>query len=215
MTVIETRQKLLEVALDLIWQSSYNNVGVNEICSTAGVTKGAFYHHFDSKATLFYEATTYYWEVIKHDLDSIFSPLNTPMQQLENLIHFLFVAKFGEDSTNAPGCPFYNAGAQIGTKDEKVIAALRCMADMAAKYNTMLVTGLSSQGYLERQDDPELLARLIYQYIHGVMSYAHVSTDIELAKYDLPSGLYRLLSVKPEFWFSVKPTWSPKSSTNT
>ncbi|HEC75121.1 MAG TPA: TetR/AcrR family transcriptional regulator, partial [Methylophaga aminisulfidivorans] len=35
----ETKEKLLETALTLIWQSSYSSVGVNEICRQAGVTK--------------------------------------------------------------------------------------------------------------------------------------------------------------------------------
>lgn len=206
MPMNETRQRLLEIALELIWQSNYNSVGVNEICSKAGVTKGAFYHHFESKASLFFEATNYYWELIKDDLNSVFSPIHSPIEQLENLIQFLFVAKFGDDN-GAPGCPFYNAGAQIGTNDEKVIAALRSMAEMAAKYNTALVKGLQAGGYLERDDDTQQLARLMYQYIHGVMSHAHVSDDLEQVKHDLPSGLYRILSVKPEFWFATTAPW--------
>ena len=40
MSVIETRERLLETALELIWQSNYSSVGVNEICKQAGVTKG-------------------------------------------------------------------------------------------------------------------------------------------------------------------------------
>jgi len=85
------------------------------------------------------------------------------------------------------------------------------MSEVAVKYNTALVKSLQSGNYLERQDNPEQIARLIYQFIHGVMSYAHVNDNIDQAKNDLPSGLYRLLSVKQEFWFSVKPTWQPET----
>jgi TetR/AcrR family transcriptional repressor of nem operon len=52
----ETRESLLEAALELIWQSNYVSVGISEICERAGTTKGAFYHHFESKAVLFREA---------------------------------------------------------------------------------------------------------------------------------------------------------------
>ena len=38
----ETREKLLQTAIDLVWQSNYCSVGVAEICARAGVTKGAF-----------------------------------------------------------------------------------------------------------------------------------------------------------------------------
>ena len=48
----ETKQKLLETALDLIWENNYNCVGIVQICTQAGVTKGAFYHYFKSKSDL-------------------------------------------------------------------------------------------------------------------------------------------------------------------
>ncbi|WP_273150412.1 TetR/AcrR family transcriptional regulator [Methylophaga thiooxydans] len=205
MSVIETRERLLETALELIWQSNYSSVGVNEICKKAGVTKGAFYHHFSSKANLFCDATSYYWQVIKKDLDSIFSPVNTPLEQLENLIQFLFNSKLSDDSIQ--GCPFFNAGAQIGTDDEKVIEALKNLSQTAITYNLALIKALNTGGYLDRVTDMEQQARLMYHYIHGVMSYAYVRPDVSLVKRDMPEGLYRLLGVKPEFWFTTSPTW--------
>jgi len=205
MSVSETREKLLETALTLIWQSNYSIVGVNEICKQAGVTKGAFYHHFESKASLFCEATAYYWQVIKKDLDTIFSPVNSPLQQLENLIQFLFQAKLSDDSVR--GCPFFNAGAQIGTDDEKVIEALKNLSQTAITYNLALIKSLEAGGYLERSGDMEQQARLMYHYIHGVMSYAYVQPDIETIKKDLPEGLYRLLGIKQHYWYSTSPTW--------
>ena len=48
-----TKEKLLETATLLIWQSSYSNVGVNEICQQAGVTKGAFIITLTRKRTCF------------------------------------------------------------------------------------------------------------------------------------------------------------------
>jgi TetR/AcrR family transcriptional repressor of nem operon len=210
MSVSETREKLLETALTLIWQSNYSIVGVNEICKQAGVTKGAFYHHFESKASLFCEATAYYWQVIKKDLDTIFSPVNSPLQQLENLIQFLFQAKLSDDSVR--GCPFFNAGAQIGTDDEKVIDALKNLSQTAITYNLALIKSLEAGGYLERSGDMEQQARLMYHYIHGVMSYAYVQPDVETIKKDLPEGLYRLLGIKQNYWYSTSPTWEAERS---
>lgn len=210
MSVSETREKLLETALTLIWQSNYSIVGVNEICKQAGVTKGAFYHHFESKASLFCEATAYYWQVIKQDLDTIFSPVNTPLEQLENLIQFLFKSKLSDDSVR--GCPFFNAGAQIGTDDAKVIEALKNLSQTAITYNLALIKALNAGGYLERSGDMEQQARLMYHFIHGVMSYAYVQPDVDSIKKDLPEGLYRLLGVKQEYWYSTSPTWESDPS---
>lgn len=49
----ETRARILEAALDLFSRSGYNAAGVAEICQRAGVSKGAFYHHFPSKHAVF------------------------------------------------------------------------------------------------------------------------------------------------------------------
>ena len=66
---IDTRLKLMQTASSLIGESNYDNVGIVEICKQAGVTKGAFYHHFQSKADLFVHANAYEWASIQADLD--------------------------------------------------------------------------------------------------------------------------------------------------
>ena len=207
MSVTETRERLLATALELIWQSNYNCVGVNDICRQAGVTKGAFYHHFEAKASLFCEAASYYWQVIRADLDAVFSPLYTPLQQLENLIEFVFKSKINTPNKRIPGCPFFNAGAQIGTDDEMVLEALRSLSQTAINYDIALVRALDSAGYLHYKTEPESLGRMMYNYIHGVMSFSHLQPDISTVRKDLPEGLYRLLGVKEEFWFAESATW--------
>jgi AcrR family transcriptional regulator len=49
----ETRNKILETATELFSKSGYDATGVAEICQAAGVSKGAFYHHFSTKQALF------------------------------------------------------------------------------------------------------------------------------------------------------------------
>lgn len=44
--------KLLEAALSVIRTKGYSATSVDELCATAGVTKGAFFHHFKSKDEL-------------------------------------------------------------------------------------------------------------------------------------------------------------------
>ena len=46
-------EKLLESAAFLFLEKGYDAVSVNDICKHAGVSKGAFYHYFETKQTLF------------------------------------------------------------------------------------------------------------------------------------------------------------------
>ncbi len=49
----QTRRTLLSESRQLFSARGYGAVGLSEIVEAAGVTKGALYHHFDSKAGLF------------------------------------------------------------------------------------------------------------------------------------------------------------------
>ncbi len=49
----ETRTRIEQTAMRLFAEKGYDSTGVAEICATAVVSKGAFYHHFPSKQELF------------------------------------------------------------------------------------------------------------------------------------------------------------------
>ncbi len=48
-----TRTKITESAIKLFSDRGYDAASVDDICAEAGVSKGAFYHHFESKQALF------------------------------------------------------------------------------------------------------------------------------------------------------------------
>ena len=48
-----TRARIMEESTRLFSQNGYDATGVAEICQAAGVSKGAFYHHFESKHSVF------------------------------------------------------------------------------------------------------------------------------------------------------------------
>ena len=54
------KTKLLDAAVDVIRARGYSASSVDDICQTAGVTKGAFFHHFASKEELAVSAARYF-----------------------------------------------------------------------------------------------------------------------------------------------------------
>lgn len=48
----ESRDRLLDAALDVIRRQGYSATTVDEICREANLTKGSFFHHFKSKDEL-------------------------------------------------------------------------------------------------------------------------------------------------------------------
>ena len=49
----ETRARILEAAVTLFSDRGFSAASVDDICAEAGISKGAFYHHFESKQALF------------------------------------------------------------------------------------------------------------------------------------------------------------------
>jgi TetR/AcrR family transcriptional repressor of nem operon len=57
------RSKLLDAAVEIIRQKGYAATSVDELCAGAGVTKGAFFHHFPSKDSLAVAAANHWTEL--------------------------------------------------------------------------------------------------------------------------------------------------------
>ncbi|TQV75812.1 TetR/AcrR family transcriptional regulator [Denitrobaculum tricleocarpae] len=198
----ETREKLLETATGLIWQSNYSSVGVNEICKQAGVTKGAFYHHFESKADLFIAASRHYWDRMKRDMDAIYSPSFTPLEQLENLIQLIIEKQINECSSKdmeVAGCPFFTSGGQAGIDEEKICQAAREMEDHMQRYSVALVRGLKADGALRGDPDVDQIARFLHHFVQGLLIYGRLMNSLDAVRADLREGIYRLLDLKDAY----------------
>src|SRR5512147_2689837 len=64
----ETRSRILDVAGELFAERGYDATSVADICQQAGVTKGAFYHHFASKQSVFLELRDRWLEPLEAQL---------------------------------------------------------------------------------------------------------------------------------------------------
>jgi AcrR family transcriptional regulator len=70
-----TRLALVVAARELFGERGYAATSIDEVASRAGVTKGAFYHHFAGKADLFQEV----YEQVKREVsDQVVSVFNEP-----------------------------------------------------------------------------------------------------------------------------------------
>lgn len=54
------REKLLDATIRLVRERGFASTSVDDLCAAAGVTKGAFFHHFDSKEALGVAAAEYW-----------------------------------------------------------------------------------------------------------------------------------------------------------
>ena len=64
----ETRNRILAAAENCFAHSGYDGTSVAQICQEAGVSKGALYHHFDSKQAIFLELLNRWLEAMDFQL---------------------------------------------------------------------------------------------------------------------------------------------------
>jgi AcrR family transcriptional regulator len=86
---IETRARIIQAAQDLFSQSGYESASVSEICDRAGISKGAFYHHFPSKQSVFMELLSDWLKGIDLGLEALRSSPPGPDQPLVRMAEIL------------------------------------------------------------------------------------------------------------------------------
>jgi TetR/AcrR family transcriptional repressor of nem operon len=82
-----SRQKLVDAAISLIRQKGYSATSVDDLCGAAGVTKGAFFHHFKSKEALAVASTMHWMEC--SDARFAQAPYHAHRDPLERVLGYL------------------------------------------------------------------------------------------------------------------------------
>jgi AcrR family transcriptional regulator len=95
----ETRHHILEASQRLFSLNGYDATGVAEICQAAGVSKGAFYHHFPSKQAVFLELLESWLKTLDSGLTTISqSTQDVPsiLLQMTEILAFVFQTAEGQ-----------------------------------------------------------------------------------------------------------------------
>ena len=127
------REKLVDAATSVIRRKGYAATSVDELCAHAGVTKGAFFHHFQSKDALAVAAANH-WSAIT---DAFFqtAPYHKHSDPLERVLGYLDFRKALLQGEIAEFTCFVGTLVQeaYGTNPEIRAACEACISGHAAK----------------------------------------------------------------------------------
>jgi AcrR family transcriptional regulator len=73
----QTRNAILEAATAAFAADGYEATGVAEICERAGVSKGAFYYHFESKEAVFLDLCNIWLHSLEETLTTVIAGTET------------------------------------------------------------------------------------------------------------------------------------------
>ncbi|HSW89002.1 MAG TPA: TetR/AcrR family transcriptional regulator [Candidatus Saccharimonadales bacterium] len=131
-----TKEKLLHTAVELMLFKGYNATGVDEICKTAGTTKGSFFHYFPHKEDLGTAVLDYFWKEMQTIVQQKkFQKISDPLKLL-----FAYLDSFYDIAKNPSiswSCLFGNFAQEIAPNNP--IIRKRCEEGFAT-WENMLAT---------------------------------------------------------------------------
>jgi len=181
--VSDMKKRLMDAAMDLIWENSYGATSVDAICERAGAKKGSFYYFFKSKSELAAAALEDCWNKKKAEMDSIFSPTVPPMERFDRYFDFVHdrLAEVQKKCGSILGCPFISVGSEVSTQDQIVRETIDRIMDRKVNYFVSAVRDAAAEGLIDAPD-PVAKARALFSCYQGMMAQARIQNDIELLR---------------------------------
>jgi TetR/AcrR family transcriptional regulator, transcriptional repressor for nem operon len=169
-----TRETLLRAAFSEIYRSGFRGSDVETILGAAGVTKGALYHHFDSKEALGYAVVD---EIVAGIMrDKWQSPLRAARDPLDALIGIVRSTSANVEHV-CGGCPLNNLSQEMSPLDE---GFRKRTAKVFGDWHHALAAALRdgrARGKVRKDVNPDETATFLIATYEGYLSLAKNAQD--------------------------------------
>jgi AcrR family transcriptional regulator len=174
-----TRERVLHAAFQQIYKSGFRGTDLDTILATARVTKGALYHHFESKEALGYALVD---EVI---LALTREKWLRPLQDMENPIDALvgiLLSRATERDELHCGCPLNNLAQEMSPLDE---GFRKRLASVFSGWQEGMAAALrrgQKRGLVRNDVDPDETAIFLITAFEGCLSLAKTAQDVRVLR---------------------------------
>jgi len=192
----DAKERLMNAAMDLIWEHSYGATSVDAICEKAGAMKGSFYYFFESKSELAVAALEADWQRKKARMDEIFSAAVPPLERLKAYFRHVYegqTKRHGECGS-VLGCPYCTLGAEIGTQDRAIGRQVQKILDRNSRYFESAIRDAHADGLIFAPD-AKAKARMLVAFFQGSLAQARIGNDVSRLR-GLAAGALELLGAK-------------------
>jgi AcrR family transcriptional regulator len=158
----ETRARIIESAIKLFSNRGYDTASVDDICTEAGISKGAFYHHFESKQALFLALLDRWLQTIDNAIEaSKDKTAPETFMQMTEAFPYIF-------ETAGEGLPMFLEFWLQASRDKKVWEASIAPYRRYHKYFTSVIKkGVDEGSFVEVS--PDLASRMIVSTAMGLL----------------------------------------------
>ena len=177
----DAKARLLDTADGLFRDRGFAAVGVAELCSTAKVNKGSFYHYFPSKRALLLEVIDAAWDetgmLVEWEKQIPLRPVDQLRRFLEELFAFHYADK--ESAGGVRGSLLSNLAHELGTRDAKIAKKLAELFERETAAFESLLTEALDRGEVSL-GHPRQAAESLVGCIHGLLMLAKVRNDLSV-----------------------------------
>src|SRR5215472_15039556 len=171
-----TRQRLLQAGFQEVYRSGFQSASIDTILASANVTKGALYHHFESKEAL--------GHAIVDEVVAIFlrNRWLLPLQRSEDrdpidALIGIVQAIPAQPRDLKGGCPLVNLAQEMSLLDEEFRKRLEAMFRAWRKAVAMALRSGQSQGTVRRDLVPDEAASFLVAMVEGYEVLAKNAQD--------------------------------------
>jgi TetR/AcrR family transcriptional repressor of nem operon len=172
-----TREGLLQAGFQEVYRSGFQSASIDTILAATNVTKGALYHHFDSKEDLGHAIIE---EIIaKLTRDKWSRPLQRAKNPIDTLIGIVQVTSVRPKDVKG-GCPLVNLAQEMSALDEQFRKRLETIF---IAWQEGIATALrrgQSQGTVRRDLVPEETAGFLIAMYEGYVMLAKNAQDAQV-----------------------------------
>lgn len=163
---LETKNRLYKTAYELFKKNGFDNVSVDSIVEAAGVSKGTFYVHFESKSSLIYSLSADVVSSVDLDYKSFVESLPTGAKASDMLI--LLTEKISNTITKVIGYDLIKSTyeAQI-TRKIKIDESLKYNRVLYQVFNKIINIGIE-QNEFSSTIPPEVITKQCIVAIRGL-----------------------------------------------
>ena len=170
-----TRERILDAAEALIMQTGFAGTSIDAVIAEVGITKGAFFYHFKSKAELARSLVDRYQvadaAILERFLATSAKLSSDPVQRL--LVFIALCVEFAEEMDDpTPGCLFGSFCYESGQFGDEVHAILDKAIFSWRQEVAQLVRDAAAVTAPVRPVDPETLADLVTVVFEGAFVVA-------------------------------------------
>jgi len=177
----DARDRLLSAADGLFRDRGFTAVGVAELCSTAEVNKGSFYHFFPSKRALLLAVIDAAWDETGMLGEWEEQTPNRPVEQLRRFLEELFAFHYADQESNGSvrGSLLSNIAHELGTRDTEIATKLSELFERETAAFESLLTEALDRGEVSL-GHPRFAAESLVGCIHGLLMLAKVRNELSV-----------------------------------